>query len=287
MCGAADGGHRTDHGWQGEPGSNRGPGRLRFAYINQPVIQYGYNGTFGGNFWGMASWHCGSGDNTCLHSPLDTVFAGDSISGYVSTLLDCPHSPCHWYVEVYDLTRDTWTGIDYKDSLADTLDYSEAVGGAVEVKNLTSCSQFPVTGVFLNSISLLDAYGNKQSPVNWQKQIDSILPPVCSFGVTFTDSTVNLYHNPLPPPQISVTIYGPNLVPAHHSCTWTAAASGGTEPYSYQWEVNGSAAGDGSDTLTITTPGSNFTISVTATDANQLSGGTSVNVRVGGGSCEQ
>ena len=51
--------------------------------------------------------------------------------------------------------------------------------------------------------------------------------------------------------------------------------------------MNGSPAGDGSDTLTITTPGSSFTISVTATDANNLSGWTSVNVNIGGPSCQQ
>lgn len=88
-----------------------------------------------------------------------------------------------------------------------------------------------------------------------------------------------------PPPSISVSITGPNLVPAHHYCTWSAGAWGGAEPYTYSWTVNGSPAGDGSDVLNITTPRSAFTIAVSATDANGLYAWTSVSVSIGGTGC--
>jgi hypothetical protein len=91
---------------------------------------------------------------------------------------------------------------------------------------------------------------------------------------------------PPPPPSLSVAIDGPNRVPARRSCTWTASASGGTAPYAYAWTVNGNPAGDDSDTLTITTPSSAFTIGVSATDANSLHATSSLSVSIGGISCQ-
>jgi hypothetical protein len=88
------------------------------------------------------------------------------------------------------------------------------------------------------------------------------------------------------PAPLSVAIDGPNPVPAHRYCTWDAMASGGTAPYAYSWTVNGNPAGDGSETLSITTPGSAFTIGVTATDANNLQAITSLSVRIGGSTCQ-
>jgi subtilisin family serine protease len=88
------------------------------------------------------------------------------------------------------------------------------------------------------------------------------------------------------PPPVSVTINGPSLVPARRQCTWYAAAANGTEPYTYSWTVNGNPAGDGTDTLTITTPSSAFTIGVTATDANGLQASNSLSVSIGGPSCQ-
>jgi subtilisin family serine protease len=93
---------------------------------------------------------------------------------------------------------------------------------------------------------------------------------------------VNAVYPPPPPPSLSVTIEGPSPVPASTFCTWIAGASGGTEPYSYQWTVNGSPAGNGTNTLGISTPGSDFTISVVATSANGLTGVNAITVGVGG-----
>ncbi|MGD0991528.1 MAG: hypothetical protein ABR998_03575 [Gemmatimonadales bacterium] len=87
-------------------------------------------------------------------------------------------------------------------------------------------------------------------------------------------------------PSFSVTIDGPNPVPAHRYCTWDAMTSGGTAPYAYSWTVNGNPAGDGSDTLSITTPGSAFTIAVVATDANGLHASNQLSVSIGGSTCE-
>lgn len=101
-------------------------------------------------------------------------------------------------------------------------------------------------------------------------------------GYGLVNAYAAVYPPPPPPPSISVTSSGPNPVPAATYCTWVAGASGGAEPYSYQWQVNGSPAGDGSNTMSITSPGTDFTITVTATDAHGLSGSASVLISVGG-----
>ena len=103
--------------------------------------------------------------------------------------------------------------------------------------------------------------------------------PVEKYGSGRVDALNAVYPTP---PSVSVTVSGPNPVPASTFCTWTAWAWGGTEPYSYQWNVNGEPVGNGTNTLSITTPWSNFSISVVATSANGLTGGNTVSVGVGG-----
>src|SRR5450432_107082 len=50
--------------------------------IVQPVLQYGYNGDFGGLGWTIAGWYCWS--SGCHHSPgLGGPNPGDTINGYI------------------------------------------------------------------------------------------------------------------------------------------------------------------------------------------------------------
>ncbi len=85
-----------------------------------------------------------------------------------------------------------------------------------------------------------------------------------------------------PPPVVHVGVSGADRVPGGVICQWIAGAWGGAEPYWYVWEVDGLPAGDGTSTLTLLTPGSDFTITVVAYDTNSRSGGTSIRVAVGG-----
>ena len=113
--------------------------------------------------------------------------------------------------------------------------------------------------------------------------------PAPEYGSGRVDA-VNAVYNllpPSPPPSVSVVITGPNLVPAHRYCTWAAGAYGGTEPYSYSWTVNGAPAGDGTETLSMTTLSSNFTITATAIDANGYTGISGMTVTVGGTGCAE
>ena len=200
-------------------------------FISQPVIQYGSNGGFGGSYWTMASWQCDT--NPCLHSPPVRIAAGDSIRGQIWPY-ECVNSVCYWGVSSYDMTSHQITSFDVQG----TQHYWWSNGGAVEVYGLTSCSQYPTTGVFFNTIALHDANGTLLSPA-WQNRTRTAEPgisPACSFSVTSTSTVVNVYHNPPPPPpppSIWVTISGPSTVPQGISCTFIGSASNGTDPYTF------------------------------------------------------
>jgi hypothetical protein len=90
-----------------------------------------------------------------------------------------------------------------------------------------------------------------------------------------------------PPPPLKVSISGPSYDSIYgydcHYLTWTASASGGVPPYSYQWYRNGYPVGSGSSYSEYIC-GSNynywesFTISVTATDAASSQASNSLSV---------
>ena len=86
-------------------------------------------------------------------------------------------------------------------------------------------------------------------------------------------------------PPLTVSIAGFDLVQPAATCTWTAGASGGTPPYTYEWQANGQVQGSGS-TLFYTNAGSSFDISVTARDANNQIANNGMFVVVDSGASE-
>lgn len=222
--------HQLNAGWRVPPaptGSYGGtdlyysfPGLENGSYIIQPVIQYGYNGDYGGSYWTAASWRCNDGSD-CLHGTPILIGAGDSVAGSV-TASACASGTCTWTISTIDVTRGThsdWT-------VSDGDNYYWATGGAVEVYGLTSCSQYPNNGIFYSGILLHDQSGTLQSPV-WASVTPLNPSPSCSFGVSTTTTRVNLYHNP--PAPLSNTIIS-------DAPTYTASPTGGVSPYTYYWE---------------------------------------------------
>jgi hypothetical protein len=70
------------------------------------------------------------------------------------------------------------------------------------------------------------------------------------------------------PFRMSLSLVGPSATQAYNTDTWTANVSGGTAPYSYAWYVDGVLqSGATSNTFSYANDGSNFTVSVTVSDA--------------------
>ncbi len=216
------------------------PGLENSSYIIQPVLQYGYNGDYGGSFWSGASWRCNSGSD-CLHG--DTIMAttGDSIHGSVQAS-SCVNGTCTWTIVLVDVitgSRSDWTADDNDN-------YTWASGGGVEVYSLTQCSQFPQNGVFYTGVATKDLNGTGLSPT-WYNHVTSGLSPSCDFSATHTATTVNLYHNV---PSFSVGINGTGYISSAGNYTWSANPSGGSGSYSYAWDFcpdGGTCSSVGSD----------------------------------------
>lgn len=199
------------------------PGLQSSSYIVQPVLQYGYNGDYGGEYWTLASWHCNSGSD-CHHSTPISASPGDSIVGSVHAS-GCANGICAWTISTIDVTKGTRT--DY--TIDDTQSYGDAVGGAMEVYNLSSCDQFPAGGVLFTGISLFNSSGQQVTP-SWFNLKQSAPNPNCDFAVSSTTSTVSVHSN-----WFSVSISGPIHPPTPGSYTWTANPVGGFGSYTYEW----------------------------------------------------
>jgi hypothetical protein len=54
------------------------------SMIYQPVLQWGNNGSFGGNYWCVASWYADSQGGVAFHSTPVNVNAGDQLTGIMT-----------------------------------------------------------------------------------------------------------------------------------------------------------------------------------------------------------
>jgi hypothetical protein len=203
------------------------PGLQNGTYIIQPVLQYGSNGRFGGSYWTFASWHCHDSVDNCFYSTPLIVPDGEALHGDV-TASNCAGGLCDWAITSADLTVPAQS-VYY---ITDYDNYTNAVGGSVEVYNLTSCDDFP-GGSFFYRISLSDQNGQVASP-NWAGYVQGNPNPSCYFRVSFDATSANLWccHAP---GQFAISISGKQYIALHESAQYTATPSNGTPPYTYQW----------------------------------------------------
>ena len=247
------------------------PGMQSSTFVIQPVLTYGYASNYGGNYWSAASWHCDTGAH-CLHgTPISPLAAGDSVVGTVAAS-DCISGICTWTIVTIDVTK----GVRSSFAVDDTTAYYDAVGGSVEVFNLTSCNEFPSTGILFSGIALYDQSNNQVTP-SWNKNLQSPVSPSCGFNVDTTFASVNL----LGDVGVAVSVSGPRSDTAYAYVTATANVSGGVAPYSYAWTVNDTTRCGNQTTCSwyIGAAGSFTSFDVTVTDAYQFtaSGALSVN----------
>lgn len=208
------------------------------AYILQPVVQYGFNNQFGGNYFAAANWYCDSnGAANCYHGTPMVVSAGDLINGSI-VASNCSGSQCTWTVT----TQDATSGQQIADNFDSDLNFPYAVGGAVEAYGLTRCNDFPgqtpnylTSGVFYTGITLRDAQGNIVTPT-WGTSVSSAFP-ACRLGVEY-DATSTGLHSSQP---FEAGIYGPTSINRYQSAQYTAFPRYGTGQYTYQWRTRTSS----------------------------------------------
>jgi hypothetical protein len=158
------------------------------AWILQPVLQYGVSPAGGGNYWAIASWLVSS--HQAFHSPLETVYPGNSIFGYTQ-MTGTSGSTKYWTVEAQDKTSGAYSWLS---AYVSGQHWTWAYAGVLEAYNVTSCSQFPATGraIFSNSVvahGLPSYYGI--SPQGWYGAIYGYGGPSCHFAVVAASGTLD------------------------------------------------------------------------------------------------
>ena len=151
-----------------------------YAWILQPVLQYGVSAAGGGNYWAIASWLVGS---KAYWSPLETVNPGDSLRGYTKTT-SVSNGTINWKVDAKDNTTGAYS---YLDAYSTGYQWTWALAGVLEAYGITSCSDFPANGkaVFTHS-DAYDGWPNFDllSPAGWQASYWNYGGPSCGFSVT-------------------------------------------------------------------------------------------------------
>jgi len=107
------------------------------GWIMQPVLQYGDNGHFGGDYWVLASWLVHSNTDFYVSTPIN-VNPGDTIEG--ALWQTASGKTLGYRVDASDQT----TGQNSTLKLTSTgYQWIWAYAGVLEAYRVTSCSQFP------------------------------------------------------------------------------------------------------------------------------------------------
>ncbi|MEA3247669.1 MAG: hypothetical protein U9Q74_16075 [Gemmatimonadota bacterium] len=173
--------------------------------ILQPVLQWGNNNAFGGNYWSLAGWSCGS---LCYYSTPATAYAGDTLAMEIfgsSQSWFCSQTPnpqnC-WGISVTNVTRSTGSGLN----AADTRLY-RWFAAAVEMYDLSDCHQYPGDPLTYRSISAWSYYAPGSSytsiPIlmasmtfSWGVWTNGGLSLQCSYSAAAAGDSVRLWHHP-------------------------------------------------------------------------------------------
>jgi hypothetical protein len=163
---------------------------LKDLTILQPVlgwnVVYPAQGINLPNVWSLSSWNC-CVKGAVQHSPAITTAAGHTIFGVmVCTHPDAPRCGS-FNVNTYDETAGTMTELRQTSSFGQYFNW--AIAGALEVYNISQCSEYP--GGTKGSIEFYDLglYDNGLHPVTqgwvkekvWIAQHDT---PVCGYDVS-------------------------------------------------------------------------------------------------------
>jgi hypothetical protein len=211
------------------------PGAENTNTIVQPVLQYGANGVFGGAYWVIAPWMCGP---TCIHGLSQNVSVGDVLGGTIDAN-NCSGGFCDWSIAVYDSTNSTSTTLTEPAGAVgngETADnYTNAVSGALEIYNLSNCTNLSGGQHLFSQVSFLDNLGSSFVS-GWTPDRDTgVQPSACGYGGLTTGASNMTLVDSLAP-VLTVHIDGPDGVVSGNTGTWTANLGlPGTGPYTYSW----------------------------------------------------
>jgi hypothetical protein len=150
------------------------------SFMLQPVLQYGVSPAGGGDYWAVASWLVSS--NQAFHSPLQNVYPGNSIKGYME-MTGISGSMKSWEVEAKDTTTGAYS---YLSAHVSGQHWTWAYAGVLEAYNVISCAQFPSNGREVFKGSFVDhGFPGYRSPSaqRWKGSTYPYGGPSCHFGV--------------------------------------------------------------------------------------------------------
>ncbi len=161
-------------------------------WILQPVLQYGYNGYFGGNYWVIASWMVGP-NNYAFYSPAERVNAGDTIYG-TTYITSEASGRLNWEVWAQDDTTGVYTWIT---AWTSGLQWKWGYSAVLESYNISSCSQFPNAdpNIFSNNAAYHDYPSYVTAPGSFGGWVNSgWTGPQCGFTAFPYGSSSYLYY---------------------------------------------------------------------------------------------
>ena len=153
--------------------------------IIQPVLQWGSNGAFGGNYYTVASWYV-IGDGRFFYSSPFTTTTGHTIYGQMeANACSSSGTNCHWAIVATDTTSDKKTRLDVTAGKS----YRLAFGGAFESYGASGCNMLPANGaVRITNIKIWGPTFNLLTPqfsVATPDQQCSMTATVSSTSTTF------------------------------------------------------------------------------------------------------
>jgi len=157
--------------------------------IYQPVLQYGSNYAFGGEYWRLATWICAP--SSCYYSTPIAASTGNTIFGQVA-FVPC-EAGCYTSVTAINNSTSARTYM-FGSAYADPDDMVSAAV-TVETYLATACSDLPASGVFYTSLVLKKASGTLISPSWFAVSHEPSVIPSCAMGASWTSNTVSLLHN--------------------------------------------------------------------------------------------
>jgi hypothetical protein len=169
--------------------------------ILQPVLQYGYNGRFGGNDWVIASWNCCPSGTADYSTPV-SVTPGDVIEGTVKSTCSAGTESCSkWNITTTDQYTGKSTTLSNSPSEGQTFNW--AFGGVLEAYNITQCSDYPAfSDNSPGSVSFEDIFvynydfGLISNP-GWSVSYPvGSQTPQCGYSVLTATEAVSLFYKP-------------------------------------------------------------------------------------------